>query len=54
MEGVGPDHEKEFTARVRVGGAILGEGWGRSKKVAEQQAAEAAYLALTTESTSGD
>jgi len=54
VEGVGPDHEKEFTARVRVGGAILGEGWGRSKKVAEQQAAEAAYLALTTESTPGD
>lgn len=47
VEGVGPDHEKEFTARVRVGGRILGEGRGRSKKVAEQQAAEAAYLAIT-------
>lgn len=44
----GPDHEKEFHARARVGGLILGEGWGRSKKVAEQQAAEAAYEQLQT------
>ncbi len=46
----GPDHEKEFHARARVGGLILGEGWGRSKKVAEQQAAEAAYVQLMSRS----
>lgn len=47
VEDSGPDHEKEFRARVRLGDAVLGEGQGRSKKVAEQMAAEAAYRALT-------
>jgi ribonuclease-3 len=42
----GPDHEKEFHARVRVGEDCIGEGWGRSKKLAEQQAAEVAYAHL--------
>jgi ribonuclease-3 len=39
----GPDHAKEFSAEAVVGGLVLGEGFGRSKKVAEQQAAAAAY-----------
>jgi ribonuclease-3 len=39
----GPDHAKTFTARVKVGDAIYGHGTGRSKKEAEQQAAETAY-----------
>jgi ribonuclease-3 len=43
---VGPDHAKEFSARAVVGGEVLGEGTGRSKKVAEQQAAAAAYEAI--------
>ena len=38
----GPDHAKRFFATVLVGGAVLGEGTGRSKKVAEQAAAAAA------------
>jgi ribonuclease-3 len=42
----GPDHEKEFHARVRLGDQILGEGIGRSKKIAEQQAASHAYASL--------
>lgn len=42
----GPDHEKEFHARVRLGNEILGEGVGRSKKIAEQQAASHAYATL--------
>ena len=42
----GPDHQKSFTAVVRVGGKILGAGAGRSKKAAEQQAAQTAWLAL--------
>jgi len=42
----GPDHEKTFTAWARVGGVDYGEGTGRSKKEAEQQAAEAAWTAL--------
>ena len=39
----GPDHEKTFTADVRVGGQVYGSGSGRSKKEAEQQAAEEAW-----------
>ena len=42
----GPDHEKVFTAQVRVAESIYGRGTGRSKKEAEQQAAETAYHAL--------
>jgi len=43
VEDSGPDHEKEFHARVRVSGQVIGEGRGRSKKVAEQHAAQQAY-----------
>jgi ribonuclease-3 len=39
----GPDHMKVFTAQVRVGEALYGNGVGRSKKEAEQAAAETAY-----------
>ena len=38
----GPDHDKTFTAQVRVGDERYGHGTGRSKKEAEQQAAETA------------
>ncbi|TAK70792.1 MAG: ribonuclease III [Actinomycetota bacterium] len=44
----GPDHEKSFTARVRVGGQLYGDGRGGSKKEAEQQAAATAYQELKT------
>lgn len=43
VEESGPDHAKSFTAVVRVGGEAYGSGSGRSKKEAEQQAAEAAW-----------
>lgn len=46
VEEEGPDHEKIFTAQVIVGGTAYGEGKGRSKKEAEQQAAEAAWTAI--------
>ncbi|MBN2188438.1 MAG: ribonuclease III [Chitinispirillaceae bacterium] len=36
----GPDHAKEFTVRVEVGGVVLGEGSGPNKKVAQQAAAQ--------------
>ena len=42
----GPDHEKEFHARVVLGHEVLGEGHGRSKKEAEQKAANEAWHAL--------
>ena len=43
----GPDHAKTFTAQVRVGDHLYGHGTGRSKKEAEQQAAQTAYDELT-------
>jgi ribonuclease III len=46
IEDEGPDHEKTFTAQVKVGNMLYGHGTGRSKKEAEQQAAETAYVAI--------
>lgn len=42
----GPDHLKTFRATVRVGDESYGDGSGRSKKEAEQQAAASAWEAL--------
>jgi ribonuclease III len=44
--GEGPDHARVFTARVRLADGLYGEGRGRTKKQAEQLAAEAAFKAL--------
>lgn len=44
----GPDHAKEFEARVIIAGECLGEGSGRTKKRAEQIAAQAAYEILNS------
>jgi ribonuclease III len=42
----GPDHEKRFATEIVVGGKMLARGEGRSKKQAEQQAAERALEGL--------
>lgn len=49
IEDDGPDHMKTFTAQVRVAERLHGNGLGRSKKEAEQAAAETAYRAIATE-----
>jgi ribonuclease-3 len=49
LRDVGPDHEKEFTATVYLGGRQYGQGTGRSKKEAEQQAAQEAFARLSSE-----
>jgi ribonuclease III len=46
LEDSGPDHEKTFVAQVRVGDSVYGHGTGRSKKEAEQQAAETGWRAI--------
>jgi ribonuclease III len=43
----GPDHDKEFVVEVVVKGNILGQGSGKTKKYAEQEAAREAYRRLT-------
>ena len=42
IEESGPDHAKAFTVEVRVGNRVLGRGHDRSKRGAEQAAAELA------------
>ena len=42
VEEEGPDHDKTFTAAVSIAEERLGQGIGRNKKAAEQQAAEIA------------
>lgn len=42
----GPDHARTFTARIVLDGVVRGSGVGSAKKVAEQEAAAAAYRAL--------
>ncbi len=46
VEAIGPDHSKQFTAEILVDGEALGRGTGKSKKVAESQAARAAWEKL--------
>ena len=43
IDEIGPDHDKSYTAQVLLGEQVIGEGIGRTKKAAEQQAA---YVAL--------
>ncbi len=45
----GPDHDKTFVFRVKLNGEIIGEGKGKSKKEAEQNAAGNALYKLYDE-----
>lgn len=47
---VGPPHDRMFTAAVEVGGAVVGEGSGRTKKEAEAAAASSALVHLSKQS----
>ena len=46
LEESGPEHNKTFRVSVHMEGELLGEGQGRTKKAAEQQAAYRALLKL--------
>lgn len=45
----GPEHQKQFVVEVRMGQRVIGEGKGRTKKAAEQQAAYQALMLLRNE-----
>lgn len=47
VEGSGPDHDRRFSAVVSVDGKEWGAGEGRSKKQAEQAAAQVALESLS-------
>ncbi len=44
LEERGPAHDREFVIQVNVGQTVFGHGVGRSKKEAEQRAAESALM----------
>ena len=50
----GPDHDKRFTAEVFVEDQLVGAGAGRSKKEAEQRAAERALERLRPPVSAGE
>jgi ribonuclease-3 len=50
----GPDHAKTFAASVLLAGTVYGRGSGRTKKAAEQEAAETAWRALSQDAVSQD
>ena len=54
VEESGPDHQKTFRARVRVAEQLYGDGRGRSKKEAEQEAAATAYGELEAATAASD
>ena len=45
----GPDHNKHFVAEAYVGDRVIGQGEGRTKKGAEQEAAYRGILKLREE-----
>jgi ribonuclease-3 len=49
LEVEGPAHDRRFTCAALIDGRQLGEGEGRTKKDAEQQAAREALAALEAE-----
>jgi len=48
MEEYGPEHDKRFQASVVIDGEVKGTGWGKSKKLAEQEAARKALEEMGT------
>lgn len=51
IEATGPDHDKRFTVEVTVGDNVLGRGSGKSKKLAEIEAAHSALKQLSANFT---
>jgi ribonuclease-3 len=49
IRAVGPDHAKEFTVEVIVGGNVIARGRGKSKRQAETEAARVALESMAQE-----
>ncbi len=49
LESNGPDHERSFTVQVLINSNAIGEGYGHSKKEAEQMAAHEALKLMGME-----
>ena len=46
IEEIGPAHDRDFHIQVCVDGKACGDGWGKSKKIAQREAALAALIAF--------
>jgi ribonuclease-3 len=51
IEAVGPAHDRNFTVEVSICDTVLGRGAGKSKKLAEAEAARSALDQLSTDFT---
>ncbi len=51
IEATGPDHDRRFTVEVMAGDTVLGSGSGKSKKLAETEAARSALERLSAHFT---
>jgi ribonuclease-3 len=51
--GTGPDHNRSFTAQIRLDTGTYGQGAGRTKKEAEMEAAQTAYREITLQHGDG-
>jgi len=49
VKRTGPEHERTFWMEVKIGETVYGEGSGRNKKSAEQEAAKTAWEKLNSE-----
>ena len=49
MREEGPPHNKRFLMQVTIGGAVIAQGSGKSKKEAEEKAAGGALTSLKSE-----
>jgi ribonuclease III len=52
IDASGPDHAKEFTARVSIDNVVYGTGTGRRKQEAQKRAAEAALELIRSDELS--
>jgi len=52
IEAIGPNHDKQFTVEALMEGKILGRGTGKSKKVAEMEAAKSGWEKLRAKEAS--
>jgi len=48
IKRTGPEHDRTFWMEVKIDDKIYGTGTGRNKKSAEQDAAQAAYIAINS------
>jgi ribonuclease-3 len=52
LEEVGPDHGKDFRVQAVINGRPYAQAWGKTKKEAQQRAAEASLILLEEEKNS--